>query len=126
MRLEEPSFEEVAAFTAEHVGLDAGRDRSDLAKLATIGLTLRAWRNTSLEDLHAGSHASGGFSDAQMMRFNIATFRVVGEYVEHERFDWSGLRTPSPIPIGCCPEERPSGRYAGMSSSAWPSTPTRR
>jgi hypothetical protein len=27
-----------------------------------------------------------------MMRFNIATFRVVSKFIEDGRFDWSGLR----------------------------------
>lgn len=104
-----PSFEEVAALTAKHVGLDVDRDRPDLARLAAIGLTLRAWRNTSLEDLHAGSHPSGGFSDSQMMRFNIATFRVVCEYIEDERLDWSGLRVALTDPD----RELPGGTTVG-------------
>jgi hypothetical protein len=93
MQIEEPSLEEVIAFAGEHLGLDPDRDRREMQQLAAIGLTLRAWRNTSLEDLHAGSHPSGGFPDSQMMRFNIATTRVVSGHIEDDRFDWSGLRT---------------------------------
>lgn len=92
MRIEEPTLEELAAFVSEQLGLDVDRDRPEMNQLAAIGLTIRAWRNTSLEDLHAGSHPSGGFPDSQMMRFNIATFRVVSKCIEDDRFDWSGLR----------------------------------
>ncbi len=93
MRIEEPTLEQVLAFASEHLGLDPDGDRREMQQLAAIGLTLRAWRNTSLEDLHAGSHPSGGFPDSQMMRFNIATTRVVSGYIEDGQFDWSGIRT---------------------------------
>jgi hypothetical protein len=92
MEIEEPSLEEVIAFAGEHLGLDPERDPREMRQLAAIGLTIRAWRNTSLEDLHAGSHPSGGFPDSQMMRFNIATTRVVFRHIEDDRFDWGGLR----------------------------------
>jgi hypothetical protein len=92
MGIEEPSLEEVIAFAGEHLGLDPERDPREIRQLAAIGLTIRAWRNTSLEDLHAGSHPSGGFPDSQMMRFNIATTRVVFRHIEDDRFDWDGLR----------------------------------
>ncbi len=92
MQLEEPSVDELADLADKHLGLDLQRDRSDLSRLAAIGLTNRAWRNTSLEDLHAGSHPSGGFPDSQMMRFNIATCRVVLAHIANDRFDWPGLR----------------------------------
>lgn len=93
MKIEEPKFEKLVALANEEFALDIHRDRPDVNRLAAIGLTIRAWRNTSLEDLHAGSHPSGGFPDSQMMRFNIATFRVVSTYVEGDQFDWAGLRT---------------------------------
>jgi hypothetical protein len=91
MRIEEPTLEQVVDFVGEHLGLDPDRDRREMQQLAAIGLTLRAWRNTSLEDLHAGSHPSGGFPDSQMMRFNIATTRVVSGFIGDDGFDWSGL-----------------------------------
>ena len=92
MSIAEPTLEELTAFAAEQLGLEVDRDRTDMNRLAAIGLTVRAWRNTSLEDLHAGSHPSGGFPDSQMMRFNIATFRVVADHIGEQRVDWSGLR----------------------------------
>jgi hypothetical protein len=92
MQIEEPTLQEVVDFAREQFALDVDRDRSDMMNLAAIGLTIRAWRNTSLEDLHAGSHPSGGFSDAEMMRSNIATFRVVRDRIESDRFDWEALR----------------------------------
>jgi len=92
MQIEEPTLQEIVGFAREQFALDVDHDRSDMMNLAAIGLTIRAWRNTSLEDLHAGSHPSGGFSDAEMMRFNIATFRVVRDRIERDRFDWEALR----------------------------------
>jgi hypothetical protein len=86
-------MEKLTAFVRAESGLDFDRDRGAIAQLAAIGLTIQAWRNTSLEDLHSGSHPSGGFPDPEMMRFSIATFRVVSEHVQAERFDWSGLHT---------------------------------
>jgi hypothetical protein len=91
MEIEEPGLEDLAGLAREHLGLDIERDGSSMAALAAIGLTIQAWRNTSLEELHAGDHPSGGFPDSDMMRFNIATFRVVSSNVTLDAFDWHGL-----------------------------------
>lgn len=92
MRFEEPALDELVAYADKQLGLDIHEHRSDLNRLAAIGLTNQAWRNTSLEDLHAGSHPSGGFPDSQMMRFNIATYRLVLAHIRDDRFDWPGLQ----------------------------------
>jgi hypothetical protein len=113
MKIEEPRLEEVIAFASDQFALDSHRDRPDINRLAAIGLTIRAWRNTSLEDLHAGSHPSGGFPDAQMMRFNIATFRVVSQFIEDDRFDWSGLRAALTDPARKLPGGLTVGELCG-------------
>jgi hypothetical protein len=64
---------------------------AQVAALAAVGLTRHAWRDTHLEDLHAGSHPSGGFPDADMMRFNIATTRVVAVHFAGDAVDWQQL-----------------------------------
>jgi hypothetical protein len=91
MGAKEPSLGDLTAFVREQFGLDPDLDGVAMAQLAAIGLTVQAWRNTSLEDLHAGDHVAGGFSDADMMRFNIATFRVVSERVGPDRCEWDAL-----------------------------------
>jgi hypothetical protein len=74
--MRQPSLDDLTAFAYEQLGLDFDLDRVAMARLAAIGLTVQAWRNTSLENLHAGDHPSGGFPDSHMMRFNIATSRL--------------------------------------------------
>jgi len=91
MGAKEPSLGDLIAFVREQFGLDPDLDRMGMARLAAIGLTVQAWRNTSLEDLHAGDHITGGFPDSDMMRFNIATFRVVSEQVGPDRCEWNAL-----------------------------------
>lgn len=91
MDFEPPTLEDLSDLAEEHLGLRYDRDGAAMRQLAAIGLTVQAWRNTSLEDLHAGDHPSGGFPDADMMRFNIATFRVVAGHVEADRLDWEAL-----------------------------------
>ena len=113
MRIEEPTLEEVLAFAREQLGLDIDHDRPEVQQLAAIGLTLRAWRNTSLEDLHAGSHPSGGFPDSQMMRFNVATFRVVSQYIGNDQFDWVGLRRALTDPNRELPGDLTVGELCG-------------
>lgn len=82
---------DMTAFAREQLGLDPNLDRAEIAQLAAIGLTVQAWRNTSLEDLHAGDNVTEGFPDSDMMRFNIATFRVVSEQVGPDRCEWDAL-----------------------------------
>jgi hypothetical protein len=113
MQIEEPTLEEVLAFAREQLGLDIDHDRPEVQQLAAIGLTLRAWRNTSLEDLHAGSHPSGGFPDSQMMRFNVATFRVVSQYIGNDQFDWVGLRRELTDPNRELPGDLTVGELCG-------------
>ncbi len=88
---QEPSFGELHALAGEHLGLAFEDDPVATVKLASIGLTLDAWRNTSLEDLHAGDHPGGGFTDSTMMRFNIATTKAAAKYVNAEGVNWNGL-----------------------------------
>lgn len=112
MDFEPPTLEVLAGLTEEHLGLNLD-DGSAMAQLAAIGLTLQAWRNTSLEDLHAGSHPSGGFPDADMMRFNIATTRLISSYVAPQRFDWARLTTSLTDPDRPLPGGLTVGALAG-------------
>lgn len=91
MRIEKPEFEDLTILAREQFELELERDRLDVNRMAAIGLTVLAWRNTKIEDLHAGSHPSGGFPDTVMMRSNIATFRVVLDLIGEEGIDWFGL-----------------------------------
>lgn len=113
MEIREPTLEELNSRAEEHLGLRLEDDGAAMARLAAIGLTLEAWRNTSLGDLHAGSHPSGGFPDADMMRFNIATFRVLSECITPHHFDWDGLRTALGDPDRVLPGEVTVGELAG-------------
>lgn len=113
MELRQPTLEELSNLIEEHLGLSLEDDGPAMAQLAAIGLTLEAWRNTSLEDLHAGSHPSGGFSDEDMMRFNIATFRVLSGCITAEGFDWDGLRAALTDPDRVLPGGVTVGGLAG-------------
>jgi hypothetical protein len=90
-RFPDPKPAQLADILAEQIGLSSHEDLTEIAALAAIGLTNGAWRNTHLENLHAGNHPSGGIPDADMMRFNIATTRLVREYVTADGIDWDGL-----------------------------------
>lgn len=113
MELEPPSLEDLSNLAAEHLGMRIADDGAAMAQLAAIGLTIQAWRNTSLEDLHAGSHPSGGFPDSDMMRFNIATFRVIAGCITPERFDWAGLTSALTDPDRALPGGLTVGALAG-------------
>lgn len=113
MEIREPTLEELSSRLDEHLGLRLEDDGPAMAQLAAIGLTLEAWRNTSLEDLHAGDHPSGGFPDADMMRFNIATFRVLSERITADRIDWDALRTALTDPDRVLPGGVTVGELAG-------------
>lgn len=91
MGAKESNLGDLTGFAQEQFGLGPHLDRVAMRGLAAIGLTAQAWRNTSLEDLPAGDHVSGGFPDSDMMRFNIATFRVVEEHVRPDRCEWDAL-----------------------------------
>jgi hypothetical protein len=56
-------------------------------QLAAVGITYGAWRNTHLEALDAGDHPTGGFPDEDMMRLNVATTKLVSEYVTADGVD---------------------------------------
>jgi hypothetical protein len=113
MEIREPTLEELSSRAEEHLGLRLEDDGLAIAQLAAIGLTLEAWRNTTLEDLHAGDHPSGGFPDADMMRFNIATTRVLSAYVAPDHFDWKGLRAALTDPDRALPGGVTVGELAG-------------
>lgn len=108
-----PSFGELNALAGEHLGLVFEDDPEAIVKLAVVGLTLRAWRNTSLEDLHAGSPSDGGFSDGAMLRFNVATTRAISEYVTATEIDWQGLHSMLTDPLRPLPGGTTVGTLAG-------------
>ncbi len=113
MGAREPSLGDLTAFAREQFGLDPTLDRVAMTRLAAIGLTVQAWRNTSLEDLHAGDHVTGGFPDSDMMRFNVATFRVVCEQVRPDRCDWDALEAVLTDPGRVLPGGVTVGALAG-------------
>lgn len=86
-----PSYETLQALAAEHIGVTFEEEPEAVVRLAAIGITYGAWRNTHLEVLHAGDHPTGGFPDEDMMRFNVATTKLVSEYVGADGIDWTGL-----------------------------------
>lgn len=61
---------------AENLGLPVA-DLGSLLGLAAVGLTLKVWRNSPLEDAHADPNSP--LTDAEMMRTNAATTRLVRE-----------------------------------------------
>jgi hypothetical protein len=69
--------------------------------------------NTSLEDLHAGDHVTGGFPDSDMIRFNIATFHLVSEQVGPDRCEWDALEAMLTDPSRVLPGGVTIGALAG-------------
>jgi len=113
MEFKQPSLDDLSGLAEKHLGMRIADDGAAMVRLGAIGLTLQAWRNTSLEDLHAGDHPSGGFPDSDMMRFNIATFRVIYECMTPERFDWVALTNALTDPHRVLPGGLTVGALAG-------------
>jgi hypothetical protein len=86
-----PDVEALRRMLSELTHPDLPEDADQLARLAAVAVTRQAWRDTHLEDLHAGDHPSGGFPDEDMMRFNIATTRLVAEHLRTDPTDWQAL-----------------------------------
>ena len=108
-----PSQDDLDRVAAEHIGVTYSDDPEAIAALAAIAITNGAWRNTHLEDLHAGSHPSGGIPDADMMRFNIATSRIVSELVTPTSIAWPELVDALTDPDRVLPGGLTVGELAG-------------
>jgi hypothetical protein len=65
-----PSADRLRTLLAEH-GLDPD-DLGQMVDLAAVGITARWWRNTKVEDWHAGADV-GALSDVDMFRINTHT-----------------------------------------------------
>ncbi|SKU60635.1 Uncharacterised protein [Mycobacteroides abscessus subsp. massiliense] len=62
----------------------------DPVALLAIGLTQSAWRNTVVEEAHAGPRSS--FHDGEMFAANVANTRLIYKYlVDYPDVDWQGL-----------------------------------
>lgn len=112
-RPEPPSAERLDELAAEYLGITFDTNPDGIVRLAALGLTSAAWRNTTLEDVHASNHPRGGFSDTSMMRFNIATTRVVAKFVRADGVAWSGLRAALTDPERTLPGGLTVGRLMG-------------
>ncbi|MHB1928496.1 MAG: hypothetical protein ACYCUG_03550 [Acidimicrobiales bacterium] len=64
--------------------------RADLVSIASVGITQRVWRNTPVEDAHAGSGLAR-ISDGEMFAANVAVTRLVADHLG-DPIDWDGLR----------------------------------
>jgi len=80
------------AAQAEGVLRPAGVDPADTDALlwaAAVGVAHELWRNSPLEDWHAGPDSV--ISDGEMMRANAATVRLIRQRLTMAGTDWSGL-----------------------------------
>jgi hypothetical protein len=91
MEFREPTAAEIHDMARRELGLVFANEQGALLDLAAIGLTNGSWRNTLLEDIHAGADGGPGISDADMMRFNIATFRTVRAHLSLDEIAWEEL-----------------------------------
>jgi hypothetical protein len=101
-----PSAEALNDLARNTLGVTFEQEPDTITALAAVQLTVDVWRNTYLEELHAGSHPTGGFPDADMMRFNIATTRIVAEHVTTSGIDWSAMRQAIADPARVLPGGR--------------------
>lgn len=66
------------------------REIDDPIPLLAIGLTLSAWRNTVVEDAHAGPRSR--FHDGEMFAANVANTRLIYEHLtDYPDVDWIAL-----------------------------------
>jgi hypothetical protein len=82
-----PTYQQLAEALDRQYGLNLNDNRTEVVDLAALAITARAWRNAHLEDIHADP----GISDPEMMRANIATFKVVRSFLNAEQIDWPVL-----------------------------------
>lgn len=80
--------EVLAAAVADHTGLDVLVDNDTTRWCAAIGAASVLWRDGPIEDLHAGVDKPGGISDAQMMRANVASTRLIAATLVEDIVDW--------------------------------------
>jgi hypothetical protein len=82
-------------------GIDPTSEHDDMCALATTGLVVSCWRNTVLENIHAGgfvsnarrgSYARDGIPDRDMARLNVATWRQVRPHVHPTGIDVLAVR----------------------------------
>jgi hypothetical protein len=71
-----------------HASVDPA-DPDALLWATAVGVTNVLWRNSPLEDWHAGPHSL--ISDGEMMRANAATVRMIRQRLAMAGTDWSGL-----------------------------------
>lgn len=108
-----PDIEDFGRLIREQTGLDLAADAEQIARLAAIAVTRQAWRDTHLENLHAGDHPSGGIPDAQMMRINVVTTRLVARHFLSEETDWFALCDDVVDPNRVLPGGMTVGELAG-------------
>jgi hypothetical protein len=63
----------------------------DVRMIASVGLARAAWRNTEVEDAHAGNGLRR-IDDGEMFAANVATTRLIHRYLDASSgIDWAGL-----------------------------------
>ncbi|WP_157129298.1 hypothetical protein [Nocardia amamiensis] len=101
------SYFDMANWTIEGARKNYAKDRAerlgaDQLPVAAYSMTLGVWRNTIVEDAHAGNGLNR-ISDGEMMAANIAVFRVCREFLmtgDRSRAAWLRLLDELILPIG--------------------------
>ena len=84
-----PKPEELITYGAQECAKRFGHlDDDALLWLAATRITLAVWRNTPVENWHAGKSP---LHDGTMMRINTATTRLVRSMLSFDHVDWIGL-----------------------------------
>ncbi|MEV6057317.1 hypothetical protein [Streptomyces sp. NPDC052107] len=84
-----PKPEELITYGAQECAKRFGHlDDDALLWLAATRITLAVWRNTPVENWHAGESP---LHDGTMMRINAATTRLVRSMLSFDHVDWIGL-----------------------------------
>ncbi|MER5747126.1 hypothetical protein ABT097_28140 [Streptomyces sp. NPDC002225] len=84
-----PKPEELIRYGAQECANRFGHlDDDALLWLAATRITLALWRNTPVENWHAGKSP---LHDGTMMRINAATTRIVRSMLSFDHVDWIGL-----------------------------------
>lgn len=100
-----PKSEELITYGAQECAKRFGHlDDDALLWMAATRITLAVWRNTPVENWHAGKSP---LHDGTMMRINTATTRLVRSMLSFDHVDWIGLGlaivNPSRVlPTGQC------------------------
>lgn len=67
--------------------------------MAAVAITLGCWRNTVIEDIHAGPAGAPSIPDHDMLKLNVEVYRDVREALDLDQINWHHVRMAVTFPF---------------------------